>query len=222
MTDRFLIGRIDITDNLQFVYETIQSGNPNVIVINLDEDNQQLMHSQNVLGGTELLPTVDCLRAEVDGDEQLYDYLYSMHFGDPFVVQYVTALIAALHQGKSILMYYPTLDPSEIKTVPKLIDQFWKNFGIGIGLLGINDGIYDISKTPLWLRLMYMARIIGYKEFLIEYPQNNPLDESIMSLLLEDIRPFTTTYQLQEQINFILSYWKHLQMNPNTKIPFHL
>lgn len=222
MTDRFLIGRVDITDNLQFVYETIQSGNPNVVVINLDEDNQQLKHSRNVLGGTELLPPVEALYAEVDGDEQMYDYVYSMHFGDPFVVQYVTVLIAALHQGKSILMYYPTLDPSETKTVPKLISQFWNNFGIGIGLLGINDGVYDISKTPLWLRLMYMGRIIGYKEFLIQYPQDSPLDGPVMELLLQDIRPFTTTYQLQEQINFVLSYWKHLQMNPNTKIPFHL
>ena len=222
MTDRFLIGRVDITDNLQFVYETIQSGNPNVVVINLDEDNQQLRNSRNVLGGTELLPPVEACMAEVDGDEQMYDYIYSMHFGDPFVVQYVTVLIAALHQGKSILMYYPTLDPSETKTVPKLISQFWNNFGIGIGLLGINDGVYDISKTPLWLRLLYLGRIIGYKEFLIEYPQGNALDGPIMELLLQDIRPFTTTYQLQEQINFVLSYWKHLQMNPNTKIPFHL
>lgn len=222
MTNRFLLGRVDITDNLQFVYETIQSGNPNVVVINLDEDNQQLMHSQNVLGGTELLPPPEALMAEIDGDEQMYDYIYSMHFGDPFIAQYVTALIAALKVGKSLLMYYPTLDPSETKTVPKLIDQFWKNFGIGIGLLGHNDGVYDYNKLPLWLRLLYLGRMIGYKEFLFDYPQGNAIDGPVMELLLQDIRPFTTTFQLQEQINFVLSYWKHLQMNPNTKIPFHL
>lgn len=220
MTNRFLLGRIDITDNLQFVYETIQSGNPNVVVINLDEDNQQLMHSQNVLGGTELLPDVNCIAAEIDGDEQLYDYLYTMHFGDPFVVQYVTALIAALHQGKSLLMYYPTLDPSETKTVPKLIDQFWKNFGIGIGILGICNGQYNMNLLSLWCKLLYINNIISVKEFLFESPTEVLIqDPEVVEKLIFDILPYGD--EINTKIQFIKSYWMHIKTNPNLKIPFH-
>lgn len=220
MTNRFLLGRIDITDNLQFVYETIQSGNPNVVVINLDEDNQQLMHSQNVLGGTELLPDVNCIAAEIDGDEQLYDYLYTMHFGDPFVVQYVTALIAALHQGKSLLMYYPTLDPSETKTAPKLIDQFWKNFGIGIGILGICNGQYNMNLLPLWCKLLYINNIISVKEFLFESPTEVLIqDPEVVEKLIFDILPYGD--EINTKIQFIKSYWMHIKTNPNLKIPFH-
>ena len=220
MTNRFLLGRIDITDNLQFVYETIQSGNPNVVVINLDEDNQQLMHSQNVLGGTELLPDVNCIAAEIDGDEQLYDYLYTMHFGDPFVVQYVTALIAALHQGKSLLMYYPTLDPSETKTVPKLIDQFWKNFGIGIGILGICNGQYNMNLLSLWCKLLYINNIISVKEFLFESPTEVLIqDPEVVEKLIFDILPYGD--EINTKIQFIKSYWMHIKTNTNLKIPFH-
>ena len=217
--DRFLTGRIDITDNLPFVLEMTLSQNPDLIIINLDEDNQQLKSSQNVLGGTELLPPPEALMAEIDGDEQMYDYIYSMHFNDQFVIQYVTALIAALHQGKTLLMYYPTLDPTETKTVPKLIDQFWKNFGIGIGLFGYNDGVYDLTKQPLWYKLLYLSRIIRVDEFLIGFPVPTSLDVPIMELLLEDLRPFGN--DLQSRINFVYSYWRHIKENPNVKIPFH-
>lgn len=214
-----LTGRIDITDNLQFVMETIHSQNPSVVVINLDEDNQQLKQCQNVLGGVELLPSPSAIACEIDGDEASYDYFYSMHFTDPFVVQYVTAIIAALRIGKNILMYYPTLDPSETKTVPKLIDQFWKNFGIGIGLLGYNIGVIDGTKSDLWARLLYTARVIPVEEFLSEYTLGAPVDDPIMELLLSDIKPFAATFQ--EGIDFVMRYWAHLKEKPGLQIPFH-
>lgn len=215
----FLTGRIDITDDLPFVLQAIQSQDPSLVIINLDEDNEQLKHSQNVLGGTEFLPDVNCIYAEIDGDEQTYDYLYSMHFQDPHLVQYVTALIAVLHMGKNILMYYPTLDPAETKTVPKLIDQFWNNFGIGIGLLGYNIGVYDNNRIDLWAKLLYTGRMIGPMEFLAVFPSQCSLETSIMELLLADIRPFADDFQ--QGINYILSIWKHIKERPDLKIPFH-
>ncbi len=215
----FFSGRIDITDNLPFVLEVLQNPNPNVVVINLDEDNQQLKSSQNVLGGTELLPPPEALMAEIDGDEQMYDYIYSLHFTDPFVIQYVTALIAALYQGKSLLMYYPTLDPSETKTVPKLVDQFWNNFGIGIGIVNHNDGVYDYNKLPLWLRMLYLSRIIDVRTFLSQYPLGCSVESPIMDLLLSDLKPYAD--DLQNQINYVMQYWAHLKNNPQLKIPFH-
>lgn len=216
-----LTGRIDITDNLQFVMETIYSQNPSVVVINLDEDNQQLNHMSQVLGGAVLLPTPEIIACEIDGDEQSYDYLYTLHFQDQFVIEYVTALIAALRVGKSILMYYPTLDPSETKTVPKLIDQFWKNFGIGIGLLGICNGQYDTrpQMSDLWAQMLYTARIIPANEFLSVFTLGAPLSTPIMGLLLEDLRPVSTGFQ--EGIDFVMRYWAHLKEKPNLKIPFH-
>ena len=215
----FLTGRIDITDNLPFVVQAVQNQDPSVVVINLDEDSQQLKKCHNVLGGTELLPGVNALMAEIDGDEQTYDYLYSMQFQDPFVVQYVSAIIAALHIGKNILMYYPTLDPAETKTVPKLIDQFWNNFGIGIGLLGYNIGVYDNTKINIWAKMLYTARVIGPMEFLASYPGECSLDGPIMELLLADIRPVADDFD--KGIAYILSLWKHIKAKPDLKIPFH-
>lgn len=215
-----LTGRIDITDNLPFVIETINSQNPSVVVINLDEDNQQLKNNRCVLGGTELLPSPDIIMCEIDGDEATYDYLYSMHFRDPFVVQYVTAIIGALYAGKSILMYYPTLDPSETKTVPKLIDQFWRNFGIGIGLLGYNIGVYDNSKLPLWCKLLYTANIMNPKEFMILAPvEQLGNDMEIMEKLMFELSPYGTI--IQDKLNYLTSYWRNIKKTHNLKIPFH-
>lgn len=219
MTERILTGVMDITDNLPLVLDMVQSQIPEVVVINLDEDNLQLKSSQNVLGGVELLPPPEALMAEIDGDEQSYDIIYNMHYEDPFVVQYVTALIGALYRGKRILMYYPTLDPSETKTVQKLINIFWQRYGIGIGVLGRNQGCYDLKCVPMWLKMIYTSRIIGPMEFLAKYPIDAVIEAPVMSLLVDDIRPIDPNPENQHK--FVLSLWKHIKEKPNIQIPFY-
>lgn len=217
--ERILTGTIDITDNLPFILDLSQNANPCVVIINLDEDNMQLKSSRNVLGGVELLPPPEALMAEIDGDEQTYDIIYNMHFDTEFVTKYVTCLIGALYIGKRIILYYPSLDPSENNTVKKLLEMFWKRYGIGIGIMGRNMGMYDITCTPIWLKMLYTGMIIGPIEFLAKYPIDAVLEAPIMDRLLNDIRPVSTDIKVQHK--YIMSIWKHIKEKPNLQIPFY-
>ena len=75
-----LLGTIYITDNDQIIYQANLS---NTKIINLDEDGT-LMENPAFIGGTCLLPPIDAKIAEADGNEQLYDSIYSQHLNMPF------------------------------------------------------------------------------------------------------------------------------------------
>ena len=116
------------------------------------------------------------------------------------------------------MLYYPNLDPSESKTVPKLIDMFWRRYGIGIGILGLSNGVYDMTCIPIWLKMMYGQKLIGPIEFLAKYPLDARIEDQVMMSLLEDIRPHCNNLESSKQ--YIISIWKHIKEKPNLKIPF--
>jgi hypothetical protein len=117
VTKSILIGRIDITDNLDFVKEVLMNPDPNTILINLDEFNNSL-NGPYTIQGVELLPPPEAVIAEQESDMEAYDFIYDAWYNQPELNLFVTGLIASLYQGKNILMYYPDLNPAESITIP--------------------------------------------------------------------------------------------------------
>ena len=96
--DCILKGAINITDNSLFVRDIMYSNNDNIKIITLDETGSIPTNHPSVLSGTCLLPPVDALIAEADGDEQLYDSIYMNYFSeDPYVIEFIGALIIYLY-----------------------------------------------------------------------------------------------------------------------------
>ena len=212
-----LTGRIDITDNLDFVKEVVFSRPINTTVINLDEDLK--LESDNVLGGGPLLPPPEAIMAEIDGDEPAYDIIYNMYYdNDHFIIHYVSAIINYLYRGNNLLLYYPDLNPTESMTIPKFLNLFWNRYGIGIGILNQRDCVYDWKCIPMWLNMMYTARMIPTRDFLCKYPTDAYVEEPILELLVNDIRPINKTFQ--EKKNYVVSLIKKFKEKPDLKIPF--
>lgn len=213
-----LTGRIDITDNLDFVKEVVFTRPLNTTIINLDEEVK--LDSDNVLGGGALLPPPEAIMAEIDGDEPSYDAIYNMYYdNDPFVIHYVSAIINYLYRGNNLLLYYPDLNPTESMTIPKFLKLFWDRYGICIGVINQRDCAYDWKCIPMWLNMMYTARMLPTRDFLLKYPIDARVEEPILELLVNDIRPINKTFIEKKQ--YVLSLIRKIKQKPELKIPFY-
>lgn len=209
-----LKGTMYITDSLDLIYNT--PINQFSKIISLDEDDV-LGNMKDVIGGTCLLPPMEAKIAEADGNEQMYDRIYSNHLLLPFQQQFISALIAFLYKGGKLILFLPELGYTN--TSEKLIEHLFRAYGIHPGLIGhpnpqIANWYCDAKCIPIWLNLIFMAGVLTAKEYLIQYPVDASItNESVMMALIDQINPYGST--IREKRNYILRYHKLLHNNPN-------
>lgn len=208
-----LKGQIFITDNMDVIFNTPL--NQFSKVVSLDEDDV-LEKSNNVLGGTCLLPPMEAKIAEADGNEQMYDAIYSEHLLMPFQQQFIAALIAFLYKGGNLIIFLPEIGYNN--TANKFIEHLFRLYGIHPGLIGdsnpmIANCYYDTKCIPIWLNLLFIADVVSPTEFLYLYPEDAVINnESVMRKLLDYIRPYGET--ISEKRNYIHRYHKMIHKNP--------
>lgn len=211
-----LKGDINITNDINLVREILYSNSPDIKIISLDEGCNLPLDHPNVLGGVCLLPPMDALIAEADGDEQTFDVIYFNHFTEPFVEQFVIALIIFLYYGGHLIMYHPELNSP---TGQKLLKMFWNRYGIGIGIVGSTVCTFDGSCVPIWLGYLYMIHSISSYEFLLLYPEDALIPQNIIDELLMDLSPFGDNYQ--QKIETFVRLRSRLKTNKNIISPIH-
>lgn len=210
----FLKGHADITDNLDFVTDLMMNPVVGTIIVNLDEDRP--LKGENVVTAPALLPPVEAVMAEVDGDEQGYDIIYNNYFDQSsFIKQFMMGVITYLYNGGNIVFYFQNLDTTETKTISKLLNMIWIKYGIGIGIIGKAPGKFNEAYLPLWLNNLYAAGVIGTNQFLHQYPTNTSIDESNLEQLVMDIKPYAKNYQ--EQVQYIYHLIDIYKKNPKVK-----
>ena len=210
-----LKGTIYLTDDIEVVYQTPTDGT--VKIINMDEEKQLPENNPNIIPGTCLLPPIDAKIAEADGNEQIYDAIYSEHLFAPFQQQYISAILAFLYRGGNLLIFLPE---AFTNTKDKFIQHMLIRYGIKVGVIGAENPqdynfFYDLHYIPCWLNMMYKYNLMTPEQYLAQYPTDARLDmdPGIMNKLLDDIKPYADT--LQNQINLIIDYHKKLHINPN-------
>ena len=215
-----LIGNIYITSDKNILFETMNM-RPDVKIISLDENNELGIDPNRFVSGSILLPPVEAVIAEVDGNEQKYDMIYSAHiFSDP-VKDYMSSIIAFMYLGGELLLYYPDSDYNN--TLKKMLYFILSTYGIHIGI--INDPnpdnrvcYLDNRYEGLCLDLIYYyTRIIDWREYLYQYPLNLPINDSIMNILMYQIQPFGDTYE--EKLEVINRLRKIVKKNPKIIVP---
>lgn len=215
-----LLGDIYITTDKNIVFETINM-RPDVKLISLDEDNELGIDPKCFISGSILLPPVEAIIAEVDGNEQKYDFIYSSHLNSDPVKEYIACLIAFMYKGGSVLMYYPDSDYNN--TLTKLLFFIMSIYGIHIGLIGDpNNGVcyLDGRYEGLCLDLIYYyTGIIDWREYLYQYPSSLPINEGIMNIILEQMRPYGDTYQ--EKLDTVLRVRERIKKDPKIIIPIN-
>ena len=215
-----LLGDIYITTDKNIVFETINM-RPDVKLISLDEDNELGIDPKCFISGSILLPPVEAIIAEVDGNEQKYDFIYSSHLNSDPVKEYIACLIAFMYKGGSVLMYYPDSDYNN--TLTKLLFFIMSIYGIHIGLIGDpNNGVcyLDGRYEGLCLDLIYYyTGIIDWREYLYQYPSSLSINEGIMNIILEQMRPYGDTYQ--EKLDTVLRVRERIKKDPKIIIPIN-
>lgn len=221
-----LKGSIFITSELDVVYNYpigFQSK-----VITLDEDGLLQEDDQNIIGGSCLLPPMLAKIAEADGNEYDYEMLYKEHLLDSYQQGFIGALLSALYKGKNLLLFLPELGYNY--TRDKFCQFMFQLYGINIGTLTFDktNGLiakvpcwYDTSAIPIWLNLIYEARVISPYEYLINYPVDADLRSNlkIMNMLITDLKPYADT--MNDKVNIIINLHKKLHKDPNTRLPIH-
>lgn len=187
-------------------------------IINLDEDG--ILQGIDSIGGTCLLPPIECKIAEADGNEEVYDMVYANHLYEPFQQAFIAALMAYLYNGGQLILFLPEYDSN--LTTNKLVAFIYKLYGIHIGIIGnpnpsLANYFYDVSCIPLWLNMLYINDVIGVIEFLTMYPLDANLNGnmSVMGKMIGDLKPYGNN--MNQQIKYILNYHKLLHKNPKVR-----
>lgn len=208
-----LKGTIFITDRLEFIYNAKLNGMTKII--SLDEDDI-LMDSKDIIGGTCLLPPIEAKIAEADGNEQLYDSIYCNHLLLPFQQQFIAALISFLYKGGNLILFLPEIGYNN--TSNKLVEHLYRIYGIHPGIIDDPNPqnancFYDASCIPIWLNLIFLAGVISAYEFLYMYPEDAIISNNdVMNLLIKEINPYGES--IQDRINYILRFHKLIHRNP--------
>ena len=165
---------------------------PNSRIISLDEDDSTMELSSKlnpaVLKGTILLPPMEALWAEADGNEMSYNDNYYRHLIDKDCVELISTIISYLYNGGSILLYVTNLNSIHTKFLYKF---FLQAYGLDLGISGIKPFTFDIQCIPIYLISMYQLGTIHPEEFLLQFPIEIPLSDMIYVKLILDLEPYT-------------------------------
>lgn len=210
-----LKGTIFVTDKEEIIYNTPLNGNTKIV--SMDEDGV-LINSDAILVGTCLLPPIEAKIAEADGNEQLYDTIYSNHLMETYQQQFIAALLSYLYKGGNLILFLPEIGNC---TTKKFIQHMYICYGIHIGLIGSQDPTeanwYTSDRCiPLWLNMIYSVNVISPYEYLYMYPEDAAINNmGIMNQLIDEINPYEET--INEKINYILRLHKLIHKNPKVQ-----
>lgn len=210
-----LKGDISITDNLAFIQDVLQNNtNPTLRIVSMDEENTIPENHPMVVKGTCLLPPIDALIAEADGNEPLYDRIYNDYLNEKFPNQFISALLTSLYMGTSLIIYLPNASSNTFK---KFIQMIWKRYGIQLGIIAYTQAIYDPGCVVIWLNMIYRTlynydKIYDYLRF---YPDNAIIPEDIMDDLILQLHVYGGSWQ--EKAKEVKRYSSVLKTHPTVR-----
>ena len=213
-----LKGNILITADKNIIFQALQANDPGLKILSLDEDNTLGFEDERIIKATVLLPPIDAKIAELDGDEQKYDIIYSIHLQTDPVKQYMAGILAFLYNRGRLLLYYPDQEYNNTKI--KLLSFIMALYGIHIGILGDPNPdnatcYYDANLEYIQLDLIYQfTRIIDWRGYLIMYPIEYPIPDQVLNILFIEIRPYGKDFE--ERMKEIDRLRSRLKQNPNT------
>lgn len=160
-------------------------------ILSLDEEGNLNPNLPNVIEAVNLLPPVDALIAESDGDEDLYMASYYSHLKAPYNYQFLSLLLAYLYKGGSFIIYAPHMN--DTIHMKKFREIMWRAYGIGIG---DNNTPFTVDPTciPIWCEMLYSNNLIDPYTFMRILPRDAMVIPPLMQKLVIDISPYAETY----------------------------
>lgn len=191
----------------------------NSVIIDMDEEDSIKIKNPNIIKGTLLLPPPQAMIAEADGNERLYDEIYSNYLLSPKIKFFIGSLIACLYKGMQVIFYIPS---DFNNTILKFSHHLFGLYGIHPGIVGakipeISNWYFKDSFIPMWLCMLYMNNVISPHDYLYLYPIELIIPEDVMGKLINDINPYGTN--INSMINYIASLHRDIKFYRNIESP---
>ena len=213
-----LKGSILLATNINQINQVL-TRMPDTKIISMSEERD--IDPRYVLSGTILLPPIEAIIAEVDGDEQKYDMIYGRYLFSSNVKEYMASILAYLYKGGKLLLYFPVKEYNN--SINKLLGALLTMYGIHVGIIGDPNRdnatyYYDSNLEAFQLDLIYFyTGIIDWREYLYYYPINVPISDQMMNILFNNIRPYGDTFN--ERLEVINRLRIGIKANPYLSIP---
>lgn len=212
-------GFINIMSDPRECFELSQSI-PNTKIISLDEEDMYIEldpnNNPNVIKGTILLPPIEALWAESDGNLQAFNEAYYRSLSTKEVSMFINTLLGYIFNGGNIIIFSPEFDEGGLDTtihIQFLLEYLEKGYGLH---LGRNNDVfrYDILCIPMYLIGIYELGIIDEYTLLSLYPIDAEIPNDLSCVLILKLKIYGES--LDEKL-FELQNIKRL-INKNNRI----
>jgi hypothetical protein len=213
-----LKGSIMLATNINQINQVL-TRMPDTKIISMSEERD--IDPRYVLSGTILLPPIEAIIAEVDGNEQKYDMIYSRYLFSSNVKEYMASILAYLYKGGKLILYFPVKEYNN--SINKLLGALLTMYGIHVGIIGDPNKdnatcYFDSNLEAFQLDLIYYyTGIIDWREYLYYYPINFPISDQMMNILFNNIRPYGDNFE--QRLNVINRLRVGIKANPYLSVP---
>lgn len=170
-----------------------------VVYISEELDPRYSTHPAIITAGA-LLPPVDAVRAELDGNlldsMMLYEAYLSREEADPYIS---ILLAAALNQIPIGILF--GRDEQNMQFPKMLIDFVYKYYGLVLGLSGKVQPHIIEEMMPIMLAKLYMMDIIDYKTFMEKHPAL-PINPMVISKMIYEVNPVVDIKDIQHYTEY--------------------
>lgn len=192
-------GIMIISSDPKFCFDLSMNGNNKII--SLDEDDEVIelspLNNSNVVKGTILLPPIEAIWKEVDGDEFGFVETYTTYLSSPSVSEFITVLLGTIYSGNNIIIYCPEFDTvvDNSNLYVKVLYRFLENvYGIHIGTNDIDPFMINPLMIPAFMIEIYAMGIIDPYLFLLEFGNSGDIPDPVYLKLINDINPYGNSY----------------------------
>lgn len=211
-----LTGQFLMTDNRDQIMNIISSNAPNVKVLDLEEDPSLPLDHPVVANGITLLPPVDSMIAEQDGNASAYFEFYYKRMCEPEQEDFMTAIICYLCNGDILVTYVPSIKSVLANMFRKVIDA---KYGILIGMYPQEQTLYNYDYAHIWLWKMYSVNFISARSYLKLFPKEQEIPEYARAKLMYDIDLYGVSYE--DKTKSLERIKDRLKVNSNFILPVY-
>lgn len=179
-----LTGQLWATSDFELVNELLRE-NIGVKIIYLgDPESVPPQYRDIFIMGTSLTPNYETLSLLIDGDENAFIQHYTMSLNSKASIEMMTALLACLYKGTSLILFLPK-DSIGMNYIQYLLKYIEYNFGIVTQTKSTK-----FSFNPLFTgkiaELLYLSNLMSPHEFLVN---TESLNDISLRKLVTEIRP---------------------------------
>ena len=150
-----------------------------------------------------LVPDYKILEKFIDGYQDEFDLEYSDQLGNPDTMSFFASILAALHQGINIVMYFPR-SVIDLRYPAVLVQYIQQQFGI-IGATTENQYMYNDSYDSANILLLYINNLVTHIDFLLNY--NREMNADLIDRLCMQIGLRIMNYNdYDEKMRAIMEY----------------